>query len=66
MAQVGIMGGVMLNQKQAPVDIDVSAIQKYVGSNRTDLVDMDIEMLERNGYIVGTSFEQVMIAELQD
>ena len=28
--------------------------KKYVGSKRTDLVDMAIEMLERNGYIVVT------------
>ena len=49
----GIMVVAMLNQKQAPVDIDVSAIQKHVGSNRTDLVDMAIEVLERNGYTVG-------------
>ena len=48
----GIMVVAMLNQKQAPIDIDVSAMQKYVGSNRTDLVDMAIEMLERNGYTV--------------
>lgn len=46
----GIMVVAMLNQKQAPVDIDVSAIQKYVGSNRTDLLDMTIKVLERNGY----------------
>ena len=46
----GIMVVAMLNQKQAPVDIDVSAIQKHVGSNRTDLVDMAIKVLERNGY----------------
>ena len=50
----GIIMKEMLKQKQAPIDIDVSAMQKYVGSNRTDLVDMAIEMLERNGYIVVT------------
>ena len=47
----GIIMKEMLKQK-APIDIDVSAMQKYVGSKRTDLVDMAIEMLERNGYIV--------------
>ena len=51
----GVMMDGMLKQKQAPIDIDVSAMQKYVGSNRTDLVDMAIEMLERNGYVVGTA-----------
>ena len=50
----GIIMKEMLKQKQAPIDIDVSAMQKYVGGKRTDLVDMAIEMLERNGYIVVT------------
>ena len=48
-----IMDGV-LKQKQSPIYIDISAMQKYVGSKRTDLVDMAIEMLERNGYTVVT------------
>ena len=51
----GIIMKEMLKQKQAPIDIDVSAMQKYVGSKRTDLVDMAIEMLERNGYTVVTT-----------
>ena len=50
----GVMMDGMLKQKQAPIYIDVSAMQKYVGGKRTDLVDMAIEMLERNGYIVVT------------
>ena len=43
----------MVKQKSSPIDIDLSDIQKHVGSNRTDLVDMAIEVLERNGYTVG-------------
>ena len=50
----GVMMDGVLKQKQSPIYIDVSAMQKYVGSKRTDLVDMAIEMLERNGYIVVT------------
>ena len=50
----GVMKEGVLKQKQAPINIDVSAMQKYVGSERTDLVDMAIEMLERNGYVVVT------------
>ena len=50
----GVIMDAMLKQKQAPINIDVSAMKKYVGSKRTDLVDMAIEMLERNGYTVVT------------
>ena len=50
----GIIMKGMLKQKQAPIDIDVSAIQNYVGSKRVDLVDMTIRMLESNGYTVVT------------
>ena len=50
----GVMMDAMLKQKQAPITIDVSAIKKHVGGNSTYLVDMAIEMLERNGYSVVT------------
>ena len=40
----------MLKQKPSPIDIDLSDIQKYVGSKRIDLADIAIKMLQDNGY----------------
>ena len=40
----------MVKQKPSPIDIDLSDIQKYVGSKRIDLADMAIKMLNDNGY----------------
>ena len=40
----------MVKQKPSPIDIDLSDIQKYVGSKRVDLADMAIKMLQDNGY----------------
>ena len=40
----------MVKQKPSPIDIDLSDIQKYVGSKRVDLADMTIKILQDNGY----------------
>ena len=40
----------MLKQKPPPIDIDLTDIQKFVGSNRVDLADMVIKTLKDNGY----------------
>ena len=41
----------MIKQKSPPIDIDITDIQKYVGSKRADLADMAIKILESNGYV---------------
>ena len=41
----------MIKQKSPPIDIDLTDIQKYVGSKRADLADMAIKILEANGYV---------------
>ena len=40
----------MVKQKPSPIDIDLSDIQKYVGSKRIDLADMTVKILQYNGY----------------
>ena len=41
----------MIKHKSPPIDIDLTDIQKYVGSKRADLADMAIKILEANGYV---------------
>lgn len=45
-----VMKDAMLKQKPSPIDIDISDIQKYVGSKRVDLADIAIKILQDNGY----------------
>ena len=45
-----VMMDAMLKQKPSPIDIDLSDIQKYVGSKRIDLADMAIKILQDSGY----------------
>ena len=45
-----VMMDAMLKQKPSPIDIDLSDIQKFVGSKRIDLANIAIEMLNDNGY----------------
>ena len=40
----------MVKKKSSPIDIAISDIQKYVGSNRVDLADMTIKILKDSGY----------------
>ena len=45
-----VMMEAMVKQKSSPIDIDLSDIQKYVGSKRVDLADMAIKILKDSGY----------------
>ena len=45
-----VMMEAMVKQKSSPIDIDISEIQKYVGSKRVDLADMAIKILKGSGY----------------
>ena len=45
-----VMMEAMVKQKSSPIDIDISEIQKYVGSKRVDLADMAIKILKDSGY----------------
>ena len=45
-----VMMEAMVKKKSSPIDIAISDIQKYVGSNRVDLADMTIKILKDSGY----------------
>ena len=45
-----VMMEAMVKKKSSPIDIAISDIQKYVGSNRVDLADMTIKILKGSGY----------------
>ena len=45
-----VMMEAMVKQKSSPIDVDLSDIQKYVGSKRVDLADMTIKILKDSGY----------------